>query len=376
MMRWLLTASALLPIACGRAAAEPELGRSAAVDVAIEAGAPVSDGLACFTYMAAVCERYATCRRLPQVAQGCLGLGAGCRDEFLVEGSTRTAENLLSCSEEYADFDCERLLRGQSPACATPGTLPGGAHCQGHMACQSSFCDEDEAGERRCYALAQNGGECPSRTLCPPGQGCEGGRCETIEALSLESGNAPQGATGDPCYETSYCQEGLFCLFSASLDEGTCAEPPQASVPCVSDRPFVADAPRTICDLESYCSEDGMCEALPTIGEPCAVRSDGALPVCRAGSYCEPRSELCEEPRAAGASCRLPTLFSTTSGVPIAPECDAEGGLVCVCPAGSSCEPGFGQCRHGVWPGEPCELETAHCLYGASCLPTGVCDYP
>lgn len=375
-MRWLLTATALLPSACSGAAAEPELGRSAARDVAIEAGATISDGLACFTYMAAVCERYATCRHLPQVAQGCLALGAGCRNEFLVEGSTRTAENLLSCSGDYADFDCERLLRGQSPACATQGTLPGGALCQGHMACQSSFCDEDDAGESRCYALAASGGACPSRTLCPPGEGCVGGRCETIEALTLESGNAPQGATFDPCYETSYCQEGLFCLFTESLDEGTCAEPPHAFEPCASDRAFVADAPREVCDLETYCSADSVCETLPTIGEPCAARSDAALRLCRAGTYCNAESGICTEPRVLGASCRQPTAFSSTSGIAIAPECDAAAGLVCVCPTELSCEPGFGQCRRGVWPGEPCELETAHCLYGASCTPAGVCDYP
>jgi hypothetical protein len=381
---------------CTETPSKPPLGVSAVPDRAGEAGLPppprdgaalgdatlaeggaaVTDGVACFRYVAANCEHNALCRRLPRVAEGCLQLARDCPSAFLVEGSSRTRAGLLSCALEYPDFDCARLLRGESPACATPGTLPAGAVCKGHMACISTYCDEGETSQRTCHALAESGESCVGRVQCPPGDACSADRCTPITELTLESGNAPQSGQGEPCRQTSYCQEGLYCLFADSIEIGSCARPPMSGEACVSDRTYAVDAPKTICELASYCASDGICRELPGVGESCAARSDGLLPVCRWGSYCDDASGVCVQTKGALQMCTLPTVFSSLSGVPRAPECDWTLGLRCVCEQqGRGCGPDEGVCLQGVSPGEECGFEATACLYGSVCL-DGICDYP
>jgi hypothetical protein len=238
------------------------------------------------------------------------------------------------------------------------------------------MCDVDEAGERTCFALAESGAMCAERTMCPPGEQCEDGACAEITTLELDSGNAPQSAVGEPCYETSFCEQGLFCRFASDEAVGECAAPPRAEAPCASDRAYAPNAIATICDWTSYCADDGVCRVLPPVGTECAVRNDGKVPVCNSGGYCDTEQGLCLATKGANEACSLPTAFSTTSGVPLAPECDETQNLRCVCLAEhASCGPGEGVCRQGVRPGGSCAFETAMCLYGSQCL-GGVCDYP
>lgn len=379
----LLIACALF--GCDDAAARDALGRITSDDFAIaEAGAPaqldaavepeVSNGIACFRHLQAICERSAECRRLPAVAEGCLELASDCPATFFVPGSTRTNEGLLSCAPEYADFDCERFLRGESPKCATPGTLPGGAECEGHMACASTYCGEDATGIRTCYSAGESGGVCDERTECPPGEDCSRGRCSPITELTLQSGNAPQSDVGGPCLATSYCMEGLYCAFVDSPSEGACATPPKVGEACASES-FAAGS-NTVCDAESYCDDTGLCAKLPSLGQACAERPDGKLPVCIHGSYCDATRGLCTGVEALGAKCSLPKARTATSGLPVGAECDFDAGLRCICDSGEArCGVDEGTCRRGRVPGESCDGEFDACLYGSRCS-SGLCDYP
>lgn len=338
-----------------------------------DAGHDVSDGIACFTQIRAVCELNARCRRLSAPAEGCLGLARECPTAFFVPGSTRTNAGLMQCAQDYANFECEAFLRGEAPACATAGELGAGQACGGHSACQSLFCEREPAGGTTCHALAEPGGACPERTVCPAGQSCVEGSCEDIGTPTLESGNAPQSPVGGPCYETSYCQEGLYCWFEEPTATGVCRVPPRPPEACATERAYSAiEAHAQVCSPDAYCLE-GYCTPLPAIGEPCATRVDSVPVTCALGGTCDPDSARCVPWRAPGEACTLPRAFSTATGRALGPECDEEVFARCLCDEGQdSCDDPL--CRVALEPGQACDLPYARCLYGSHCL-DGVCDY-
>jgi len=333
----------------------------------------ISAGIACYRYVAAVCERRAACTgRL--VSQDCLANAEYCPELYFLPGSTRTVESLTSCAEIWSTFDCEATLRDELPACATPGTRAAGESCTGSVECASSLClASDTDAPSTCAALAAPGGACPDGTRCVAGEHCESAICTPNELPVLGDEDVPVGDTGADCLNDRDCRDGLHCLFLPErVGLGRCGEVPGAGSPCAAlqGNGVTLAAPST-CDAASYCGQDELCHELPALGEACGeARYNGVLR-CGPDGYCETSDLTCRSRKGLGEPCQIGVI--TAAGRELTPQCDDTGGAGCNCAVGDEyCAERI--CSILLAPGDACGGEFTICGYGSSCL-EGRCDY-
>ncbi len=338
-----------------------------------ELGEVPADPLACFTYIEALCERFAECRNLPVVSEGCLASAVGCTG--LEDGATTSTEELLDCASQYSSFECNRILQGRRLRCLSEGTQPAGEPCTTSLSCQSLICDYDPELGRYCAARAEPGGECPLGTSCTFGEQCVDGQCQPIPPPDFTNGNLPLGARGDDCRDPHQCQEGLFCHFAGDMYLGVCERTPRAGEPCGRTRGYDWPVPLPVaCDVDSYCVDES-CAPLPGPSEPCAESAFVDQRPCSWGLYCERAETTCQPWKQPGEACVGSAALSGLTGLPLDPECDPEQGARCSCvDDAESCVSGERICRIRVKPGEDCDFEFATCTYGTRCV-DGFCNY-
>jgi hypothetical protein len=343
-------------------------GGAGGSDAGAAGGAGVSAGIACFRYIEAQCNRLAECRGIEDAL--CVRAASSCPQIFLSPGSTRTIDNLMACGQAWTTFDCDRALRGEIPACATPGTLEPGAVCTAGSQCASAVCVGGA-----CSTPANRGGACSASVTCPPGDGCVAGSCSPRELPTPETGKGRVGGVGASCVWPANCQGELFCEFVATTPRtGRCALPPSAGSACGDAQLLGNSYPTPLaCDDASYCGKDEICHDLPPIGAPCGeARYDGAI-YCAKGGHCNSSTMKCEPALKLGESCAESTAFSRT-GQPLAEPCDPSTGASCTCAGGGFCGGQPGACLVRRKPGESCTRNVEICIHGSTCI-DGRCDY-
>ncbi len=239
-----------------------------------------SDFGACVEFVAARCERVASCGGEAD-EDGCLRTALGaCPDELFGVGSSFTRAGAVACADEWRAFDCDALRRFEVPPCAeAAGSLTDGEACFSSAQCEGGCLKGGGTECGTCVPVVDDVEECrPDATVCPGLATCERSGCASIVsrvpcevrcagdevcveeecvARSVEGGDCLRGLAGPDLFR--FCSESdLVCV------EGKCA------------------------------SRDG----LPDEGEPCLEQYEGGarLFLCRDGLVCD-GGETCQPPR-------------------------------------------------------------------------------
>ena len=331
-----------------------------------------SDGLACWEYIKVYCKRRDECRGVEE--RECLGSAAQCPMRYFLEGSTRTPESLRECARSWATFDCDKLIRGWYPPCATPGTRAGGETCRFGSQCASLVCNSGGPKVGTCTRTASPGEACSVEVSCPNGQSCiAGGACGPRPIPEAGTRLGPAGDVGAPCKFLDECKLGGFCqpVDIASVI-GQCATLPSAGAAC-GKKNEAAGYPQ-LCDDVSYCGKDLLCHERLSLGSVCVLPGSLASD-CAAGAYCSTASGICEPAKPIGATCDGAVDYLRNLEREVA-ECDASLGAECMCPSGYGvCGAKEGICAIPVEPGEACDFPWSRCVFGSTCV-NGRCDYP
>jgi hypothetical protein len=298
-------------------------------------------------YVFESCRRKAECAGQP--ATGCIELTLDCPDIAASVGSTRTAESLAACAEEYKTFPCEQVNAGELPSCVTPGTRQGGEPCLFNSQCSSLSCSADVDQCGACDTLVGENEDCSvAGVACDFAFVCD----ETSQTCVKPVVTAPDepGSEGDACASGPDCGYNLDC----DPDSKTCVPFPSLGMSCAK--------PRT-CSFEdgSYCEVDGLtCKALPAIGLPCGVDGfTGTAGYCADGARCRRTSAsagTCEAPAAVNEPCFIDPETQDADSSSCAPNayCDTS-----VSPA---------RCAERQNAGESCSAAGAVCQSGLNCL--------
>lgn len=294
-----------------------------------------SDFGACVEYVAARCERIASCGGEAD-EDVCLRQALdACPDEVFGVGSSFTKEEAVVCADAWREFGCEELRRFEVPACAeVAGSRTEGEGCFSSAQCEGGCLKEGGSECGVCVPVVEGEEVCrPDASLCPGVATCERSGC--VSAV-------PEVACAGRCAESEVCVE----------EE------------CVARSVEGADCLRGLAgpDIVSFCSEsdlvcvEGKCESrggLPDEGEPCLEQYDGGarLFLCRDGLVCDGTGK-----------CQLPRLGENCLGS--GDDCGAA--MVCV----------DGRCAERLkYRQEGCDDSFTRCEPGTECL-DGVCLGP
>lgn len=276
----------------------------------------------------ASCERLARCSLFPDVAS-CLSyfrLPLNVSIPAAVDaGKARyDAEQASDCIERAAQRSCDLTsgdLRAQVGSCGRvfAGTLPGGTACSLDAECASGTCtfpaDCPESGccTGACREVAAPGA---AGAGCAKDRDCQGNLVCAKDKLCRSIGGA-----GDDCAADRECGDGLACIDPKPMMPGTCRPLPHLGEECpylrCADEGLRCDSsgthrcvalglPGSPCASGADCSpymecnpETRMCQATPSLGEPCTANCQGA-------SYClldAGGNGTCVAPKENGAAC-------------------------------------------------------------------------
>jgi hypothetical protein len=305
-------------------------------------GETMSELAACHIYLDALCARTSRCQGLTNAAATCGNLLAQCPDILFSPGSTRTIASVLEGATSYADAPCGAANHGTADPTVTPGTRQVGEPCLFPNQCESLFCTGLQhsmtCGE--CVAPLASGAACELGTsgqFCPLDETCLDGRCSPIP--SMEPVPLPAGPN-ESCLGTGRCVEGYHCVTEG--DARYCRPLPGPGEAC---------ALGMTCNADAYCDEEGTCQRLPGVGQPCGVVR--SFRVCDRGAWCDRNmNDTCAAPRPLGASC-------------IPSNCGPEA--ACVGAAGENV------CRRVRREGQSCSEPHDHCSAGTACM-AGTCQ--
>lgn len=307
------------------------------------AGVTLSKYEACVDYVRAQCNRRAECQGYAPSEDPCTQNADRCPDILFSEGSVRTVEELVACTEAWKTYPCDKVNRQLHPDCAVPGTRPAGTTCIGTSQCASQAClgkgkDPAHPDCGTCAEAAARGEACDTQDgiACEPGLACLNGTCDD-PPLYFEP--APQA--GEPC--TNHCATGSVCRADPSGGK-TCQPPVPIGSACVE----------RVCVRGAYC-ESGTCTALPGPGEPCAngyscdpqtayCPTDASTPVCA------PRRGLGEDCTASLGACIVDLRCSCSDADCTTRHCAETIELGDACSAADPnrlCRPGT-ECRDGA----------------------------
>ena len=278
---------------------------------------------------------------------------ADCPDLLFADGSNRSVDDVLRCAEQWRTAPCEELLDQRFPDCEPHGQRALGASCMFNVQCSTGRCGglADAADCKHCVEEAAVGAACTDPAVqCPIDAPCDGQVC-------ADYGYTPP--TRAECGEGRPCPDGAHCgVVEVGVYE--CMTLPGVGEPCEG-----------ICALELFCSsETDLCEARPSLGQPCPEGLCTPEAYCRDGLIFDPapmeQPAICMARSARGATC-----------IP-GPTEDEEGNgfcaldLVCACDdADEACT--SAHCVQELHEGEACDAPFSHCTAGTACA-AGVCS--
>jgi hypothetical protein len=309
-------------------------------------------------YVFESCRRQAECAGGP--ATSCLELTFRCPDIAASVGSTRTAESLRACAEEYAAFPCEKVNAGEIPSCVTPGTKQPGEPCLFNSQCLSLACSAQDGQCGACASLVGENEDCSGMGVaCELGLVCD----ESSQTCEKPVITAPEelAEAGESCISKTDCSDNLYCDAT-----NRCVPYPALGMSCAGPRS---------CDFteDSYCELDGLtCKAPPALGQPCGVDGfTGTAGACADNTRCHKTSAavgICEALAPVGSPCFVD------------PETQGADPYSCVEDAYCNGQVSPALCTARLDAGESCAAGGA-CKSGLSCLcesndpacPTKVC---
>jgi hypothetical protein len=239
----------------------------------------------------ASCEFFVRCGYMPDQAL-CLDVSSPSRETLqlladVVFGKvTYDAAAARACVDALRGQSCDALAsvaKGIEQACANVfrGTVAeGGAclfddECSGDSACDVSMC----MGGGACCV-----GVCTAKpALVPIGGDCMTEPCISTAYCDVENDEMgmvvsatckAQVKNGEACTDTNGCEDGLRCDTGGSdacyvlSKEGQTCNPNLQTGGCLR--------------VDNWCSADGKCVKLPTVGEPCTDKNE-----CLKHAYCD-----------------------------------------------------------------------------------------
>jgi len=299
-----------------------------------------------------------------------LTLGCGDDDEFaradgpVSEGDAAETSAEAICNA-YRACDCGDIVGVSLVGCETG--LEFSWQAREDRARELGLTYDGDCLAKRINAMADRGCALPDTNAIPF---CSGETCLIWHGTRAEGEECEGGGS------LSDCQQGLVCL-------GTCQKPCANTGFDIAEGEVCRDveaeffgncADGLVCD-----ADDGICKALPTVGEPCPLNVR-----CAEGLVCDTSSgsPICAEPLAVGESCILPLQCESrtcTEGSCAPPPGDGETciqtcaeGFVC----GFDASSGMGTCQPPGAEGEECvaSIESG-CADGLSCVyPNGVTE--
>jgi hypothetical protein len=292
---------------CGSAANGPSDGGGNLDTTPDSPGAdtpPITAESACVAYSAAYCQKQKECA--PEVFASAYGSSEVCirQTRYLcpwtfVPGSGDSPTVTSNCAATISAASCANFNHNEACTLAR-GTLANGSPCQLDLQCDSG----------RCSRPAD-----PSCGVC----------------------RAPS-AKGDPCSDSDACGgDGLACDFSTN--SSVCKAVRKAGESCADTL--------DLCEFQSFCNPQGMCESTKAAGAPCASTDQCQWEiglVCLSDSRCGPwrlvgRGETCDGNDVSclgGSVCNLTTMKCEAyalDGQPCTPPDNSAGcefGLTCV----------------------------------------------
>lgn len=319
-MKWLLRTVLVAGLAASGCGAEParldqpfEAGILSRADGAAgDAGAtadPDAPSLedACALFAEQYCGWFERC--LPQniragyhdVATCIESTSLRCTSEMTLVGTNQTPSRTQACGRALATLTCDAfpMLHLWPESCTEPaGKLPDGAKCLVSAQCQGGACRSQGYFCGVCASHSPIGGRCLNDDDCQSGL-CENSVCVPAPALGEPcnlsrlkcAGNTLCKVVGDvnaigvcvkPVARGAACERWEFldpCDFwhndYCEVESGTCqtggiwAKP--IGSPCTTQ-----DCSPTGCVQSASC-EEGVCTALPRVGEPCHIGRGGCL---------------------------------------------------------------------------------------------------
>lgn len=237
-------------------------------------------------------------------------------------GSLLTTADVEACGRvSGTEYTCDQILRTfyENPVipadCRLKGTLDNGTPCAGSDQCKSGYCRyELTSACGVCADRVGPGGPCTTHLHCAEGFACHNGKC----VAWVDRGGACDASK--PCHTADYCATDGKC--AARLSLGSACDPV-----------------RQECEPTLSCSTvTSKCVPLvtPGLGEPCGLRDDGALGVCKFGLKCKITSsgaytgacvgaakvgESCFRTGPNGSQCEAPLLCASTCVLPSTETC-------------------------------------------------------
>jgi hypothetical protein len=233
-------------------------------------------------------------------------------------------------------------------ACSGSGPIPLEEFCARYA---ETLCDAAE----RCgclsdlevtYCPTYLAGECQDNVVAPVQSGtraydeaaaghCLGGYRSMLSDCSVEGDSMPEACdtmlvgvipAGQGCESDSDCQPGLECHSSA------CTAMPGQGDPCLDS---------SYCAEDLFCADDGRCEAPRGRGEACPEGGEA----CADDLYCDSATTTCQPPLGAGASCAADS-WACGDGLYCA---EATSTCTRYPGSGGDCAASSGQCAEGLY---------------------------
>jgi hypothetical protein len=248
-------------------------------------------------------------------------------------------EGITDEPERYAEAVC-----GAVEACGCYPHFESGAVCREELARRfRALLDMDMAFDADCFESVVGGDELPD--------------CAPYSELPLGDWNCivfrGSKALGEPCdyrfgelipFGVHECGEGMLCY------SGECRMTGQQPYSVVGDA--CAPEPVQSClsenfDQDLYCSDAGVCEESPDIGEPCDAPSVCNIAHGFSPAFCPtigPSAGTCAVPATAGEPCIPEDFFSCWNEVsgwcdPADSICKMDGPAICALASGEKARP-------------------------------------
>ena len=195
------------------------------------------------SFETALCDYYAC-----SVVHGTVAVGQPCVEY----GAVSDCAQGLACWDKVCVDLCQPLMLGEP--------------CSGLQACaEGQFCSPDDM---RC------------RQTSGAGEPCFGSDCAEGLTCSFSPGEGPVcvalSGIGESC-DFSECAEGLACNYDEEAGTSTCGPLPKIGEACLGS-----------CEEGAICEYDGVCVALPGVGDSCL----GLGRDCARGLLCD-NSNVC-----------------------------------------------------------------------------------
>ncbi len=189
-----------------------------------------------------------------------------------------------TCLASIAATTCLQMLHyvdpGECLVSAFSGRVAQGGHCSESVECADGYCGYPEGTcPGTCAPRAQLNGACTDNDQCAAGLVCSNFQCSAVTVVAdgatcdgaalicaatsdckwgFPSKCVPLGSAGSPCFAASDCIASLTCNEATT----TCTQYAARNEPCGS----TAGCNR----YTDYCTQGGICGALPALGESCA----------------------------------------------------------------------------------------------------------